>query len=311
MKVGESSSSQKKAKKPKLSVAKKARNKKKQDYVDSDDDFVSETPGPSRSNLKPSSKGNKCTEQDIKRKKHREAQARYLAKQTALKKDQMKVTDALRKKTKRANETAEQQQERKRVDAERHAAMRAVETTNQQQERKRVDADRHAAIRAAESAEQQQERNRVDAVRHAAMRAAETVEQQQERNRIDAERHAAMRAQMTPEEETIERSAARERMAAARKYTSAKYKDATNSRDILQGAFKVSKLEETVDSIGTMTFKCNFCGALKFKGEKSRTTSCCSEGKVNLPPFPKPPEALMNLWMGTDTKSRLFKLHAR
>ena len=265
MKVGESSSSQKKAKKPKLSVAKKARNKKKQDYVDSDDDFVSETPGPSRSNPKPSSKGNKCTEQDIKRKKHREAQARYLAKQTALKKNQMKVTEAMRQKTKRANETAEQQQERKRVDAERHAARRAAET-----------------------AEQQQERNRLDAERHAAMRAAETAEQQQERNRIDAERHAAVR-----------------------NHTSASYKDATNSRDILQGTFKVSKLEETVDSIGTMTIKCNFCGALKFKGEKSRTTSCCSEGKVNLPPFPKPPEALMNLWMGTDTKSRLFKLHAR
>ena len=52
MKDGESSSSQKKAKKQKLTVAKKAKNKK-QDYIDSDDDFVGESPGPSRCHPNP------------------------------------------------------------------------------------------------------------------------------------------------------------------------------------------------------------------------------------------------------------------
>ena len=60
-----------------------------------------------------------------------------------------------------------------------------------------------------------------------------------------------------------------------------------------------------------MSAKCNFCGAMKFLKEMSRTTTCCNDGKVQLTPFPRPPEALMNLWMGNDAKSRLFKLHSR
>ena len=100
-------------------------------------------------------------------------------------------------------------------------------------------------------------------------------------------------------------------MAEVRKYTSAGFMDATRSKEILQGTFKVNKLENTVDAIGTMTVKCTFCGALKFQKEKSRTTTCCSEGKVDLMPFPRPPEELMNLWMGDDSKSRLFRAHSR
>ena len=70
-------------------------------------------------------------------------------------------------------------------------------------------------------------------------------------------------------------------------------------------------MEETIDTIGAMNEKCNFCGALKFLKEKTRTTTCCSDGKVALEPFPRPPEALMNLWLGTDSRSRLFKEHSR
>ena len=43
----------------------------------------------------------------------------------------------------------------------------------------------------------------------------------------------------------------------------------------------------------------------------SRTTICCSDGKVVLTPFPRPPEALMNLWIGNDSRSRLVKGHSR
>ena len=60
-----------------------------------------------------------------------------------------------------------------------------------------------------------------------------------------------------------------------------------------------------------MTSKCNFCGALKFRKEMTRTTTCCSDGKVVLTPFPKPPKPLMDLWIGTDARSRIFKTHSR
>ena len=78
-----------------------------------------------------------------------------------------------------------------------------------------------------------------------------------------------MRANQTPQQQLLERNAARQRMAAVRKYSSASYKDATRSQDILLGTVQVMKLEKTVDSIGTMTVKCSFCGALKFAKEKT------------------------------------------
>ena len=58
-----------------------------------------------------------------------------------------------------------------------------------------------------------------------------------------------------------------------------------------------------------MDNKCDYCGALKF--DKETPTTCCSGGKVSLEPFPRPPQALMDLWTGTDSRSRLFRLNAR
>ena len=223
----------------------------------------------------------------------------------------MRAADALRHAAKRKTETEEQQEQRRRKDAERHAAMREAETEEQHEQRRRVDAERHAAMREAENEEQQEQRRRVDAERHAAMREAETPEQHQERNRADAERHAVMRANMTPEQNLRERSALRDRMASLRKQTTAGFNDATRSQEILQGTFPVLKLEQSVDRIGPMNVKCTYCGALKYVKELSRTTTCCSDGKVLLSPFPRPPEALMNLWMGSDSQSRLFKEHSR
>ena len=64
-----------------------------------------------------------------------------------------------------------------------------------------------------------------------------------------------------------------------------------------------------MDTIGEMNVRCDYCGALKFPKETS--TTCCSGGKVSLEPFPRPPDALMDFWNGTDARSRLFRLHAR
>ena len=58
-----------------------------------------------------------------------------------------------------------------------------------------------------------------------------------------------------------------------------------------------------------MNVECDYCGALKFPKETS--TTCCSGGKVSLEQFPRPPIALIDLWNGTDARSRLFQLHAR
>ena len=87
------------------------------------------------------------------------------------------------------------------------------------------------------------------------------------------------------------------------------FKAATMSEDVLKGSTKVLPLEETGDSIGQMNHVCSHCGAKKFLGEPP--TTCCLNGQINLHPFPKPPTPIMDLFCGSDVKSRIFKDHAR
>ena len=58
-----------------------------------------------------------------------------------------------------------------------------------------------------------------------------------------------------------------------------------------------------------MTHQCPDCEALKFIGETSST--CCLNGKVELPAFPRPPPRLLELWTGSDSKSKLFRKNSR
>ena len=86
-------------------------------------------------------------------------------------------------------------------------------------------------------------------------------------------------------------------------------KDALRSVEILNGTFRVKSLENSADKIGPMTFVCEHCGALKF--EKESSGSCCSNGKVSLPLFPKPPQNIQNLWLGDSSEAKLFRKNAR
>ena len=54
---------------------------------------------------------------------------------------------------------------------------------------------------------------------------------------------------------------------------------------------------------------CEQCGALKFKKETG--TTCCNNGKVNLPVFPLPPDEINRLWHDQTTKGKLFRQNAR
>ena len=305
-------SSKAKAKKPKLTVKKgKCKLVKKQDFIESDDDFVNSVPGPSKCSPEKVPDEPQLSEDDIRRKKAREKMAKSRAKQSAAKKAEIKRTEAQRQKMKRAAETPKEHQKRIKAQAERQSKIRAAESLDEHQKRIRGQNVRQSKKRAAESKDEHQERIRAQAVRQAELRAAESLVEHQERVRVQAERQAEIRANQTPEQQLRERSDARERMAEARKHTTAGFKDATKSREILQGTFHVFPLEKSVDRIGPMNVICNYCGALKFSREQTRTTICCSEGKVALQPFPRPPESLMNLWIGSDSRSRVFKAHSR
>ena len=147
--------------------------------------------------------------------------------------------------------------------------------------------------------------------RVAKSRAKRTDEQKQIDANASAERMKKSRANQSAEKQQIERESARQRMARLRlpTLTQIKLKDGLKSQDVLNGTFRVADLAATPDSIGSMDNECEHCGALKFRKEAS--SSCCSGGKVLLTQFPRPPEELMKLWKGHDSKSRMLRQHSR
>ena len=81
------------------------------------------------------------------------------------------------------------------------------------------------------------------------------------------------------------------------------------SLEILEGKVEVEDLAATADSIGTMTHHCPHCGALKFKGESKG--SCCGDGKVSLPLFPRPSPEIMELLLDNNQDGKIFRKNAR
>ena len=146
---------------------------------------------------------------------------------------------------------------------------------------------------------------------NARARAKLTDQQKLKEAQAATERKKTSRANQTPEKQQIERNKARQGMARLRlpTLTSVKPRDGLKSQDVLNGRFRVADLADTPDNIGSMTHKCEYCGAMKFLKETS--TTCCSGGKVLLTQFPRPPEDLMKLWQGNDSRSRMLRQHAR
>ena len=70
-------------------------------------------------------------------------------------------------------------------------------------------------------------------------------------------------------------------------------KDGLRNQEVLRGTFSVQKLEHSFDAVGKMDVKCQECGAFKFKRETPGL--CCSDGKIKIKPFPRPPEDLAKL----------------
>ena len=58
-----------------------------------------------------------------------------------------------------------------------------------------------------------------------------------------------------------------------------------------------------------MDVKCQECGAFKFKREPPGF--CCSNGKIKIAPYPKPPSLLSELWVSQDSMGNLLRKYAR
>ena len=170
--------------------------------------------------------------------------------------------------------------------------------TNEEKERDR----RKRQERSDRKLEENRRINRERVAKHRANRSLEATQSERLKN---ADRIAKNRAQLSQSQRAAERQSARVGMQQLRKSTKVKPYDGIRNIEILKGDFTVKKLEDTIDSIGTMTHECSHCGALKFAKETSST--CCLGGKVSLDPFPKPPDEVMKLWQGKDPRSNLFR----
>ena len=114
----------------------------------------------------------------------------------------------------------------------------------------------------------------------------------------DRNRKAKFRENLQEDEtaEIRERDRLRKQLQRKLNDTKVKPKDGLRSVEILNGSFNVPLLEDSKDAIGKMDVRCEYCGAFKFKKESAGF--CCSNGKVLLKVFPRPPEQLMKLWTG-------------
>ena len=121
-------------------------------------------------------------------------------------------------------------------------------------------------------------------------RVAKSPEEKRKANSKDRNRKAATRAGQSPE--TKRKVNAQDRENKAKERTKISHKEGLKCQEILNGKYTVPDLNETADSIGTMSVICQYCNALKFKKETAST--CCNNGKVILESFPQPPLEIDN-----------------
>ena len=217
-----------------------------------------------------------------------------IPKKTLMRKRRAEMSEEERK---IANKRKSDQQKLKR------AAMSDEEKEKKSKER----AEKQKQKRAAMSDEDREKKNKERAEKQKQKRAAMSDEDRERKNKEKAEKQKQKNAEMTDQEKEAKRKKDANRKSNAKSHMNPK--DGLRSYEVLQGTLLIKKLEDTEDSIGSMTHKCKHCGALKFP--KETPSSCCSDGKIQLMPFPKPPPNIHKLWIGDDQESTLFRKHAR
>ena len=202
---------------------------------------------------------------------------------------------------KKANEAAKAGMAKNRANMsdERREEVMASDRLRKAQQKEAMTEDEQAVAREA---------NRQAVADH---RANMPEERRQEVRRSDRLRKMQARADMAEDERAEAREQERIRLAIHRQVLDSKVtlKDGLRTSEILKGEFHVPLLENSKDSIGRMNVLCQHCGAFKFA--KETPGSCCSNGKVDLKPFPRPPPELMNLWTGNGRNARIFRQFAR
>ena len=221
------------------------------------------------------------------------------------------ATEADRSKRRRVNETTEQTAARGATEATRLAKKRANETNEQTATRLAYQENRSAERRLNETPDETSSRLAAQAERTVQLRANETAEQTEVRHATEAGRQVRRRASATQEQAALIRlNNAFEKANRRDKATSSENSSRLAAQRLKQKLKRAEELERQIaelqlqvnftdessveqHSCGLLEFKCRFCQARHFRGEKGsdgKFSSCCHKGKVVLEPGrPFPP----------------------
>ena len=205
-----------------------------------------------------------------------ELKAKQLTSQVSL-----QNAEALRKQKKAENLRRwreNRSQAKKEADKAKRNAANAEKKEGMSEEEKRMfdEANRLAIARCRDNKTEEQKED---------VRRSDRIRKQLEKEAMDEDELALM----------LERNRARVETHRRSKKSTVTLQDGLRNKEILKGSFPVAKLEDTRDAIGKMDVKCRECGAFKFRRETPGF--CCSEGKVMVKPFPRPPEDIAKLWI--------------
>ena len=212
--------------------------------------------------------------------------------------------DKVAKAEKKANETEEEKLNRQEKNKITQANKKAKEAQEEKLSRKEKEKIAQLSKRKQETVENSGIRKEKVRVAKATKRKNETAEEGNKRKMKETKAKENKRNNETAEEgekRKMKETKAKEKKRAAVKSKPASLYAARNAQKVLYCEQIVHELKDTKEDIGRMNIECNECGALKWKSETP--TVCCNNGKVNLAPFPNPPQYLQHLWTANTVES--------
>ena len=248
---------------------------------------------------------------NAEKEKHRKNMANKRKSQTP----DEKCTEKEKHRKNMANKRKSQTPDEKCTEKEKHRKNMANKRKSQTPDEKCTEKEKHRKNMANKRKSQTPDEKCTEKEKHrknmANKRKSQTPDEKFAEKEINKERMAAKRKDDSLEEKKLENEENRKRMTDTRaaQRTSVKYKEGLQSKEILQGSYKVPDLGDTKDCIGDMNVTCESCGALKFKKETAST--CCNNGKVILEQFPEPPQSINELWHAATPEGRIFRENAR
>ena len=181
----------------------------------------------------------------------------------------------------------------------------ATESRQQHASRLLINRTQMASSLATETLSQRTTRQHTNCTQMARARAAESTQRRKSRQHTNSTQMTVSRAaECSMQQRTTRKQTNCSQMARARSLPWVDKKKAAFNYDST-----IDYAADTSVAIGAMSFRCDHCAALKWKGESPGM--CCNNGRVNIPPHQVQPEPLQALLLRTSPHSTNFHANIR